>query len=192
MCTGASHKLIASSQPRPAQSHSHTVAFQAARPYVPPKDFAPVSTGRASSFQNTAVLDNLEGKQVWHITAPADLSLKALKDLAMEQAMRGEAVISYKGSDYGFSPAEKEEAGERAVVIPRQDGYKAGQYKRKNLCDVFNAMQYLPEYLKVSTSDKLSTSLSSARSRPTQTQAPRPQRPSLDQLSVPRDRKSKA
>jgi hypothetical protein len=74
------------------------------------------------------VFDNLQGKQVWHITAPADLSLKAVKELAMDQAMRGEAVIKHKGSDYGFATAEREEAGEREVVIPRQDGYKAGQY----------------------------------------------------------------
>jgi len=64
---------------------------------------------------------------VWHITAPVDLSLQSLKELAMEKAMRGEAVISSKGSNYSFSTAEKEEAGERGVVIPRPNGYTSGQ-----------------------------------------------------------------
>jgi len=45
----------------------------------------------------------------------------------MEKAMRGEAVISSKGSNYSFSTAEKEEAGERGVVIPRPNGYTSGQ-----------------------------------------------------------------
>jgi hypothetical protein len=87
-----------------------------------------------SSSKDTAIFDNLAGKQVWHITAPADLSLKALKEIAMEQALRGESVVSYKGSHYGFSVAEKEEAGEREVVIPRPDGYRVGQYRRDRLC----------------------------------------------------------
>ncbi|KAF2679070.1 hypothetical protein K458DRAFT_375478 [Lentithecium fluviatile CBS 122367] len=110
----------ATSQPKP----SHTVEFQAPRPYIPPKDFAPVPTARASTFPSTALFDNLEGKQVWHITAPADLSLKNLKELAMGQAMQGDAIISQKGIEYGFLTAESDEVGAREVVIPRENGYK--------------------------------------------------------------------
>jgi hypothetical protein len=62
------------------------------------------------------------------------MSLKALKQIAMEQALRGEPVVNYKGADYGFSIAETEEAGEREVVVPRPDGYKVGEYERDRFC----------------------------------------------------------
>jgi hypothetical protein len=72
------------------------------------------------------VFGDLAGKQIWHITAPADLSLKDLKQLAMEQAMQGMPVTSHKGIDYGFSITNYNEAEEREVLVPRQEGYKAG------------------------------------------------------------------
>jgi len=46
--------------------------------------------------KSAGLLDNLEGKQIWHITAPVGVSLKDLKELAMDKAMGGEAVLSYK------------------------------------------------------------------------------------------------
>jgi hypothetical protein len=68
----------------------------------------------------------LAGKQVWHITAPAGVSISQLKEIAMEKALAGDAVLTHKGIDYGFSAKESDE-GMREVLIPRQNGYKAGE-----------------------------------------------------------------
>ncbi|KAF2641353.1 hypothetical protein P280DRAFT_425794 [Massarina eburnea CBS 473.64] len=115
----------AASQSRPTPTKTHNIEFEAAKPYVPPKGFHPASTSQAQSSAPTALFNNLEGKQVWHITAPADVSLKHLKELAMEQALDGGAVLQHKNTSYGFSNAEMEDNSSREVIIPRQTGYKA-------------------------------------------------------------------
>ena len=78
--------------------------------------------------KSAGLFDNLEGKQVWHITAPVGVSLKDLKELAMDKAMGGEAVLSYKGTNYGFSQTEKSEDGTRKVFVPRKNGVEPGLF----------------------------------------------------------------
>ena len=65
---------------------------------------------------------------MWHITAPAGVSLKDLKELAMDKVKGGEAVLSHKGTDYGFSELEKSEDGTRQVFVPSKDGMKPGLF----------------------------------------------------------------
>lgn len=115
------------SHPRPAQAQPHTVAFQPARPYVPPEGFQLASTSRAPASSASRIFDNLQRKQIWHITAPEDLSLKDLKELAMGKALDGEAIISRRGTDYGFANTEVDEDGARQVMIPHQTGFGAGK-----------------------------------------------------------------
>lgn len=110
---------------RPAQSQTQTVTFQQARPYVPPSDFKAISTERAASSANTNMFKNLNGKQIWHITAPEGVSLKDLTHLAMDKARNGEAVLDHKGTHYGFAPVEDVKG--REVMIPGANGYKAGK-----------------------------------------------------------------
>jgi hypothetical protein len=112
---------------RPAPSKSQTVTFQQARPYVPPEDFKAASTERAASSTPTNLLKNLDGKQIWHITAPEGISLKDLKQLAMDKAQKGEAVLEHKGTSYSFAPAWAG-AGGREVMIPVAGGYIAGEF----------------------------------------------------------------
>ncbi|KAF1966762.1 hypothetical protein BU23DRAFT_517391 [Bimuria novae-zelandiae CBS 107.79] len=109
---------------RSAQSQAQTVSFQQARPYVPPEDFKTVPTERAANSSNTNMLKNLNGKQIWHITAPEDVSLKDLRQLAMDKARKGEAVLEHKGTSYGFAQAEDGADGVE-VLIPVANGYKA-------------------------------------------------------------------
>ncbi|KAF2707415.1 hypothetical protein K504DRAFT_458858 [Pleomassaria siparia CBS 279.74] len=111
----------APSQPRVAQSH--IVDFRPAQAYVPPKDFTTIPTPLNPS-QASKMFDNLQEKQIWHFTAPADVSLASIKDIAMDKALQGEAVLNHKGIDYGFSAAEKSERA-HAVLIPRLRGFEA-------------------------------------------------------------------
>jgi hypothetical protein len=73
------------------------------------------------------LFDNLEGKQIWHITVPAGVSLKDLQEIAMDKVKSGEAVLNYKGKSYGLATTEKSEEGAREVLIPQKNGYKAGE-----------------------------------------------------------------
>ena len=113
------------SQPQ-KHTQSHAVDFRPTKAYVPPKGFNPVPLNEKTMSRCTGLFDNLEGKQVWHLTAPANVSLKELKELAMEKALGGEAVMSYKGTDYGLSQTEKSEDSTREVFVPKKDGMKPG------------------------------------------------------------------
>ncbi|KAF2129959.1 hypothetical protein P153DRAFT_422708 [Dothidotthia symphoricarpi CBS 119687] len=111
-------------RPSQTQSQSHAVDFRPAQAFVPPKGFVPVTIDERTKSKATSIFDNLEGKQIWHITAPAGVSLKDLNELAMDKALNGKAIHSYKGTDYGFSKINDTENGAREVLVPRQKGYK--------------------------------------------------------------------
>jgi len=111
----------------PVQPQSHAVDFRPTQAYAPPKGFAPVPVNDRTISKSTGLFDNLEGKQIWHITAPAGVSLKDLSELAMDKAMKGDAVLSYKGTDYGFSQTESED-GTREVLLPRNNGMRPGSF----------------------------------------------------------------
>jgi hypothetical protein len=116
--------------PPPVQSQSHAVDFRPTQAYVPPKGFNPVPLSDKTISKSTGLFDNLDGKQVWHITAPAGVSLKDLSELAMDKAMKGDAILSYKGTDYGFAQTEKSEDGTREVLLPRKNGMEPGSFTK--------------------------------------------------------------
>lgn len=109
-----------------APSNSHEVELRAAKPYVPPKGYTLV-TEKDRTSSAAKIFSNLQGKQVWHITAPAGVSLKELASISMDKAMKGESVLSQKGANYGFSTTEKSEDGPREVLVPQKNGYSAGK-----------------------------------------------------------------
>jgi hypothetical protein len=94
--------------------------------YVPPKGFNPVPVNEKTMSKSAHIFDNLEGKQIWHITAPAGVSMKDLKEMAMDRAMKGEAILDYKGTSYGFLTSEHGENTACEVMVPQQNGYKSG------------------------------------------------------------------
>ncbi|KAF1843804.1 uncharacterized protein K460DRAFT_418802 [Cucurbitaria berberidis CBS 394.84] len=118
-------RTLAQEQASPSKSQSHAVEFRPAQPYVPPRGFNPVPLNVRTTSKAASIFDNLEGKQVWHITAPAGVSLEDLKQVAMDKAMEGEAIWHHEGADYGLSKTEKSEEGTREVLVPQSDGYKA-------------------------------------------------------------------
>jgi hypothetical protein len=111
----------AQQQPQ-SQSQSHAVEFRPSGPYVPPKGFNLVPLNDKTVSKTAGLFDNLQGKEIWHITAPAGVSLKDLSKVDMDKAMGGEAVLSYKGTDYGLVKTEKSEDGTRDIFVPRKNG----------------------------------------------------------------------
>jgi hypothetical protein len=114
-------------QPPPQRKpESHAVAFQATKAYAPPRGFNPVPLNARTISTSTALFDNLEGKQIWHITAPAGVPLESLSGLDMDKAMKGEAILSYKGTEFGIAQTDKSEDGGRNVFIPGKDNVAPG------------------------------------------------------------------
>jgi len=97
---------------------------------VPPKGFAAVACNDKTMSKSARIFENLEGKQIWHITAPAGVSLIDLKEIAMDNAMNGGAVLQHKGTSYSFSTSEEREHVSCEVVVPHKSGYRAGK-----MCD---------------------------------------------------------
>lgn len=128
---GASQPASKPAQPRPRQAQPHAVEFRPAQTYVPPKGFSAVPCNHKTTATSVHLFDNLQGKQLWHITAPVGVSLKDLREMAMDSAMKGEAVLQHKGTSYGLWRPEQGEDGACEVMIPHQNGYKAGKTHRR-------------------------------------------------------------
>ncbi|KAJ4990791.1 hypothetical protein SVAN01_03800 [Stagonosporopsis vannaccii] len=124
----SSEEEAAKPAPKPtkaAASKPQEVELRAAKPYAPPKGYVLVSEKDRTTSKAAKIFDNLQGKQVWHITAPAGVSLKELESISMDKAMKGDSVLSQKGANYGFSTTEKSEDGPREVLVPQKNGYSA-------------------------------------------------------------------
>jgi hypothetical protein len=104
------------------------VEFRPAQAYVPPKGFSAVPCNNKTTAKSAHIFDNLEGKQVWHITAPVGVSLKDLSEIAMDSARRGEPVLQHKGTSYGLSNLEQGEDGACEVMVPHKNGYRTGKH----------------------------------------------------------------
>lgn len=49
--------------------------------------------------------DHLDGKQVWHISAPSSVDLTLIKELDVGAALRGESILTTNGISYGMQPS---------------------------------------------------------------------------------------
>ncbi|EAT78147.2 hypothetical protein SNOG_14607 [Parastagonospora nodorum SN15] len=117
-------------QARPSQTQPHSVEFRPAQAFVPPKGFTAVTCNDKTMSKSARIFDNLEGKQIWHITAPVGVSLNDLKEIAMDSALNGGAVLQHKGTSYGFSTSEEREHSLRlqaAVQLPKLTSLQADQ-----------------------------------------------------------------
>ncbi|KAH7394108.1 DNA-directed RNA polymerase I subunit RPA34.5-domain-containing protein [Phaeosphaeria sp. MPI-PUGE-AT-0046c] len=110
---------------RPAQSQPHVIDFRPTQAYIPPKGYNAVPYNDKTTSKAAQLFNNLQGKQIWHITAPAGLPLKDLSEMAMERAMDGEAVLNHKDTAYGFSKTANTDEGACRVMIPQKNGYTA-------------------------------------------------------------------
>lgn len=110
---------------RTSQIQSHAVEFQPAQAYVPPKGFNSIPLNDRTTSKSASIFDNLEGKQVWHITAPAGVSLKDLNKLSLDKVFSGQTILNHKGTDYGFAQTEKSIDNTREVIVPGKTGLQA-------------------------------------------------------------------
>ncbi|CBX98040.1 hypothetical protein IAQ61_010145 [Plenodomus lingam] len=118
--TGTQEKVV-----RTSQAQSHTVEFRQAEPYVPPRGFGPIPLNDRITSKAASIFDDLDGKQVWHIKAPAGISFKELHTLSLEEAFGGQTILNHKGTDYGFLQTEKSEHTPREVLVPEKSSLKA-------------------------------------------------------------------
>lgn len=75
----------------------------------------------------------LEGKQVWYITAPASLPVTVVQDLSipMDQAQQGLPVLSHNGDDYGMAFDNPSASSSFRLLIPNKKG---NEYSLRTCC----------------------------------------------------------
>jgi len=101
-------------QPRPAP------------PFEPPSGFLDVPDAVQSAAARAFQSLSFEGKQIWHITAPAKVSMSKLKEVSLEQVRKGEAVFTSKGINWCLASDSASELRPRSFVVPSKDGYSFG------------------------------------------------------------------
>lgn len=66
----------------------------------------------------------LEGKQVWYITAPASLPVTVVQDLSIpvDKAENGQPVLSHNGEDYRMVFDDPSASSTYRLLIPNKKG----------------------------------------------------------------------
>lgn len=96
------------------------VTSVSARPYEPPSGYTALNLTKPRGSLAAA---DLEGKQIWHITAPANVPILSLTEVALDAISSGKPVLSHKSEDYVLS--EDKGAGNNgdAILLPTKEGY---------------------------------------------------------------------
>lgn len=93
------------------------------RSWEPPLDFTRVKVFSQINvkLQRLFSKQNLEGKEIWHITAPASVPMAALTALDLDASKKGNTIIAHGGSEYNFSKDSASSASSK-LLVPGRDG----------------------------------------------------------------------
>ncbi|KAK8254602.1 DNA-directed RNA polymerase I subunit RPA34.5-domain-containing protein [Phyllosticta capitalensis] len=109
----------------PTRRDVQTVTLRPAKPFEPPSGFKKAKSNISSSsnlsklFQST----DLSKKQIWHITAPASIPLKQVKELALGQGMEQKTVLEHNGAEYAFIRESDDSSTASKLLVPTEKGY---------------------------------------------------------------------
>ncbi|KAJ9647252.1 hypothetical protein H2201_003852 [Coniosporium apollinis] len=110
---------------KPPARQEQTAHFRPPPPYEPPVGFAAAKPSAAPSSNIANLLNpkNLEGKQIWHITAPATVPITSIKEVALDKVFRGDTILEHNGKNYGFKADTEGEKRTTRVMMPGAKGY---------------------------------------------------------------------
>lgn len=104
--------------PESRKSNDAPTTFKPSTPYIPPTGFEPATITSSFKTRNLFAKENLRGKQIWHITAPASVHISAIKEVPIQKVATGESILSYKGADYGLVTEADEDCNEKVLLVP--------------------------------------------------------------------------
>ena len=118
--SGSSDKTSLQS-PRKKSPVQKSVSQQPTSTYKPPTGFesTSISLHPASTLSEILAPSNLQGKQIWHITAPELVPISLVKEVSTQNIGNGASILDYHGAKYGLVPeSEGEQASSRALLLP--------------------------------------------------------------------------
>jgi len=102
------------------------VQVRPAPPYKPPNGFEVVPDAIQSAAARSFESSLTEGKQIWHISAPARVSMSQLEEVSLEQLKKGEAIIHIQGIHWALEQDTSSESRPKGMMVASKDGYKLG------------------------------------------------------------------
>ena len=107
--------------PRKESPVQRSVPQQSTSIYEPPLGFKPtsISLHPASKLSEILAPSNLQGKQIWHITAPESVPITLVTEVSTQKIGSGASILEYHGAKYGLVPeSEVGQASRRALFLP--------------------------------------------------------------------------
>ena len=118
--SGSSDKTSLQS-PRKKSPVRKSVPQQPEPTYEPPTGFksTSISLHPASKLSEVLAPSYLQGKQLWHITAPESVPISLIKEVSTENIGNGSSILEHRGAKYGLVPeSEFEQASGRSLLLP--------------------------------------------------------------------------
>ncbi|KAK7610476.1 DNA-directed RNA polymerase I subunit RPA34.5-domain-containing protein [Phyllosticta paracitricarpa] len=127
--TGKSTPAKTSSEGSESESSSgeSEMSLRPAKAFQPPPGFNKVQSNINPSSNLSKLLKStdLSKKQIWHITAPASIDVKQVKEFALGQGMDNKTVLQHKGAEYAFARASDDSQTAAKLLVPTGKGYAA-------------------------------------------------------------------
>lgn len=112
-----------SSTPTSLQPILAGLAAVAPKPFKPPAGYNALDPAQLQD--NEAFTSaNLDGKQIWHITAPSDLTLSTISEVAFDAIQSGQAILTHKNTEYILNEAQTNLNNRAALLVPTTSGYQ--------------------------------------------------------------------
>lgn len=102
----------------PSVTTSPTLKAISAKPYKPPTGYSPLDI----STSTTHSMSSLAGKQIWHVTAPSNLPLASIKEIALSALQTQSPSLTHRGHDYALNEVTASNEHERLLLLS-EDGY---------------------------------------------------------------------
>lgn len=118
--SGSSDKTSLHS-PRTKDPVRESVPQRPASTYKPPAGFesTSISVHPASTLSDILAPSNLQGKQIWHITAPDSVPISLVREVSMQNIGNHVSILEYHGAKYGLVPElGGEQASSRTLLLP--------------------------------------------------------------------------
>ncbi|PQE32386.1 hypothetical protein CJF32_00001134 [Rutstroemia sp. NJR-2017a WRK4] len=121
-------------------SSSKSVSIPKPVSFNPPAGFTAASFDDSRKSSQLFGDSNLEGKQIWYITAPASVSIDTIKDMSLRGARSGKVVLSQKGNEYGFVEDTAENKTYTKLMLPNKakNGYRI---EKRPIDQIFHLQQ---------------------------------------------------
>lgn len=94
-----------------------------AKSFKPPLGYSAVDSIMLSE-SNSLFNSDLQGKQIWHITAPSGIPLSSLTELTLSSISAAEPVLSYEDMPYVLNEDHTVGADSTALLVPSKGGYQ--------------------------------------------------------------------